>query len=428
MPVSPSSASHVVKSVTLFISLFLLGPGCDASRVQGRSDSEFDAYRSDPESGWLFEGETAEPSKLYVKIVADDFCDDVANKCVGGQPKLRRPTPTIKVSSFSEKLTEMPDGQYIVQGAINGWAAWQGLPLRAITCLSPKRGVHRLWDFPGGGAPASALASLDKYCKQPHELRARLEVPAWFKKGWSESSPGFLLLAHHLPQAQYLLHGEDIVKNDPDFNCKATRAHVFAHNYGDSDSSDVHVGVLVEWDKGCNFTTVFELAWQNGLGGYGGRTNWNADKWSSTTWLFQSMIDQAPGMVQPWINTKSEIRAFDISAKDAEQFSAYLRKYSAEGDHEDEKPRFANVEFPAVVSGKSLSGPVRNSFRSRREIMRALLNYIGKSDRYSLATRMCQTFAADFYAYLTNHKTTTYSRLARPMYTPYTHWFLYDPV
>merc|ERR1719356_459146 len=136
-------------------------------------------------------------------------------------------------------------------------------------------------------------------------------------------------------------------------------------------------------------------------------------------------------MVQPWIDSKAEIRAFDIPARSADEFSAYLRRYGPEGDqggHEDAKPRFANVAFPAVVSGVTLSSPVRNSFRSRRDIMRALLNYIGKDDYYQLATRMCQTFAADLYAYLTNHKTTTYSRLARPLYTPYTHWFLYDPV
>ena len=71
---------------------------------------------------------------------------------------------------------------------------------------------------------------------------------------------------------------------------QAVRAHMIAHRYSVAkenikDMFTYHALVLVEWDHG-KYTTIFELAWLNGLGGYGGKSNWIDDRVSAHTFDF----------------------------------------------------------------------------------------------------------------------------------------------
>ena len=104
-------------------------------------------------------------------------------------------------------------------------------------------------------------------------------------------------------------------------------------------------------------------------------------------------------MKGPWDSDKSELRVYDHPAKDLEEFKTYLDR------HTGAKGRF----FDPTVRD---SAPVRVTNKSLRHIYIALLNYDrhnqGKAGflsykEVSLAgdTRNCQTFAADFFRYLT---------------------------
>jgi hypothetical protein len=47
--------------------------------------------------------------------------------------------------------------------------------------------------------------------------------------------------------------------------------------------------------------------------------------------------------------------------------------------------------------------------------------------RYAEESRNCQTFAADFYSYLTGQPQTPFSQLQRVLYAPKVEQFMYDP-
>ena len=75
---------------------------------------------------------------------------------------------------------------------------------------------------------------------------------------------------------------------------QAVRAHMIAHRYSVAkenikDMFTYHALVLVEWDHG-KYTTIFELAWLNGLGGYGGKSNWIDDRVSAHTFDFPLFV------------------------------------------------------------------------------------------------------------------------------------------
>mmetsp|Transcript_54448 Transcript_54448/g.144504 ORF Transcript_54448/g.144504 Transcript_54448/m.144504 type:complete len:85 (-) Transcript_54448:125-379(-) len=53
---------------------------------------------------------------------------------------------------------------------------------------------------------------------------------------------------------------------------------------------------------------------------------------------------------------------------------------------------------------------------------------MGRDRRYTEKVRNCQAFAADMYSFVAGKKgIDVYLPLLRPLYTPRTHLFLYDP-
>ena len=82
-----------------------------------------------------------------------------------------------------------------------------------------------------------------------------------------------------------------------------------------------HCAVVLEWE-GRDGLTLVELAWLGGLGGYGGKSNWYADKDAKRTALFSAL----PGELKlPWRSNLSEIRFLDIAARNIDEFKGGLR-------------------------------------------------------------------------------------------------------
>jgi len=174
-----------------------------------------------------------------------------------------------------------------------------------------------------------------------------------------------------------------------------------------------HAAVLLEWDHGRHCTLV-ELAWWNGIGGYGGKSNWVHDKLAKPApALYDAM---PPCMKGPWCSDRAEIRAFDVPAKTLEEFEAYLHKYS----HEGHDARFLEPEV-------AQSADVCLSHRSQVDIMRALLNYVACNGDYVEESQNCQTFAADFFSYITSHQVQPFHPVCRVLYQSRVLSFLYGP-
>ena len=75
------------------------------------------------------------------------------------------------------------------------------------------------------------------------------------------------------------------------------------------------------------YTTIFELAWLNGLGGYGGKSNWVDDRDKERPKLLEAMPNE---MKLPWLSNFSEIRVIDHPAKNIEYFKSFLDKFSGD--------------------------------------------------------------------------------------------------
>ena len=74
------------------------------------------------------------------------------------------------------------------------------------------------------------------------------------------------------------------------------------------------------------------------------------------------------------------------------------------------------------------SAAVRLTHRSLGDVARYMLNYIGRDDRYIEETRNCQTFAADFFGFLSGRKgVEPFHPLCRVRYKSRPYLFLYDP-
>lgn len=212
-----------------------------------------------------------------------------------------------------------------------------------------------------------------------------------------------------------------------EFMCaKATMAYHFGHRYakvkeGIKDRLTWHAGVLLEWDHAL-FTTVVELGWLRGVGGYRGKSNWCEDKNAKRSKMLDSLPDCMKG---PWDSSISEIRITDHPAKNVNEFKAYMAKYT--GPQE----RFLDPEIRN-------SGTVRLTNRTLRDIYKALLNYdrhyqgdpgdVSYSEiSFKGDVRNCQSFAADFFRHLTGQMDTkTVNNLMNKLYTPHTEYFIYD--
>ena len=195
---------------------------------------------------------------------------------------------------------------------------------------------------------------------------------------------------------------------------QAVRAHHIVHRYYQpnesiTDKFTYHALVLLEWDHG-QFCTVLELGFRNGLGGYGGKSNWFHDKNEKPTALFTAM---PPEMKLPWDEDHAEIRVSDVEARNLEEFQEFLDKYTGS--------RFLDVQLVESTA-------VRITYRRQPDIMRYILNYIRADDTYTEMAYNCQAFVADLYGFLTaKRELKPFHEIHVPYYTNRAHLFLYDP-
>jgi len=336
----------------------------------------------------------------HARIFLDDFSSNT-HCTADGKLKARRATPHIKVSDLLNGLAkEDSTGDWVYQGQLNGWPAMTGFVLASITAKTTTMGapsIKRLWK-------AVDKKPLPQVADIPLGCRATFLAPQWTSVGWSHDSPGFVFwFSEQHGREPRLLHGNAMrkqMKGDDQVLRDANVVNVltFAHRYPKAhetpqDKMTYHTGVLLEWSHG-KFFTVVELAYRNGVSGYGGKANWCEDKLSKEPKLFKCMV---PGMVQPWDETKTEIRIFDVPARSRQEFEAYLQKYSNHSGLDLSEQRFLD---PQVFADGELA--LREC--TAVDVAGYVLNYASRVTKYDKMHTNCQTFAADLFAFLTGKR------------------------
>lgn len=349
------------------------------------------------------------------------FCDDQGNV------KPRRAKPVAKVSDFLNGLTKVGDA-YVHEAELNGWPALTGFTLAAILCQERHLGVtiqKPIWKADSG-------KPLPKASDIPTVACAQLVAPPGFNNGWASGNPGFVFwynqacLDSRLSENR-VLFGESMV----DILCKeeikagelvrAHTIHAFAHRYPMEvetmrDRQTIHTGILIEWDHG-KHTSVLELAWRNGVGGYNARANYYEDKNAKETALCRAM---GPGFKQPWDNQKTELRIYDVPQASKKEFEEYLEKYSNRSGIPLAEQRFLD---PTIYA----SAKVRVRHCGPKELATYCLNYIRRVSDYHLVTANCQTFTADMFAFLTGKiNIQPHSDIIKTLYQQHSKAFLYE--
>jgi len=379
-----------------------------------------------------------------VELVADEHIDQQCFE--SGELKPRRGVPQIRLSEFLDLLYVDCNRNYIFPEAINGWGALTGLQLHRVTGKAePQSFIERTEAMFG---KAGELIGLSKGCAQciwesksdaplatslreqigpaMPRLCAMMTQPLWSLNGWSADSAGFAFwVSLQEDRSLSVVHGKNMeiaARNDSltsmpgvsSSSALAVYAHHIVHRYYVPEESipdrfTYHALVLLEWNHG-KFCTVLEMGIRNGLGGYGGKSNWYPDKNAKPTALFAAMPEC---MKAPWDENYAELRGSDIAARDVQEFKEYLSEYTGE--------RFLDAQ---VVE----SLPVRLTYRTQPDIMRYLLNYIRNDDKYSEMASNCQAFVADFFGFLTaKQDARPFHEIHVPVYTNRSHMFLYDP-
>jgi hypothetical protein len=176
------------------------------------------------------------------------------------------------------------------------------------------------------------------------------------------------------------------------------------------DKLTYHSVVLLEWEHG-EYMTLVEGAFLNGMGGYKGKSNWYDDRDESVTSLFRALPAE---MICPWLTTSAEIRCYDITCKNLDEFKAFITKY------EGNTQRFVDPRY-------TFSHQARLTYRTKANIAAYLLNYIGRDMAYSDLRKNCQTFAADFCSFICGKKgVEPFHPVNRIDYRNQTHFFLYE--
>lgn len=217
------------------------------------------------------------------------------------------------------------------------------------------------------------------------------------------------------------------IAEEASVEAKAVRIHSIAHRYArggkpetTKESITWHSLILLEWDHG-RHCTVVELATLNGVGGRRGKSNWYHDKLEHNTQLYKAMPQE---MIMPWKGHFAELRSADVEAKSLESFMEYMTKYTGP------TLRFVEPQVQHTVepSFAQASSNVRLWHRSRSDVARYLLNYMGRDRRYTEEFRNCQSFASDFFSFVAGKKDTRpFHQANRLLYQNRSHLFLYDP-
>lgn len=350
-----------------------------------------------------------------------------------GDFKPRRPTLPVCISDFSKSLVRTEDGRWIFSGVLNGWPGLNCLELISIAELdAPAKGVSvsktsakspnsvPLWC-----AEASAGAS-PSFVSKANMFRATLRMAPWSMRGWSDESPGYVwwYFAQDSKGPKFAF-GENVIhtlkanlKASDREMPQAVRANLFAHRYAlggrredKRERITYHAAVLLEWDHGL-YSSVVELGPLNGIAARYGKSDWYDDKLEEITSLFRVM---PPCLVMPWKDDKAEIRVADVEARNLSEFQAYVAKYTGH------TLRFVDPQFPH-------SGAVQLCQRSQADVMRYLLNYVSHDRTFAIKFRSCQTFAADFYSFMTRKKgIEPFHPSLRKDYVQQHEWFLYKP-
>ena len=352
-------------------------------------------------------------------LVSDDW--DNNKDCIDGVIKPRRGTLIVRASQFFSSLVQTEDGRWVFSGRLNGWPGLTHLELRSITtkvkrALRPAK-IVRVWD-----ASAGQAGGVPQFPTGAKSIRATLKMAPYTAKGWSATSPGYVwwYFGQH-PSGPMMKYGDEMVQTVQAQGAapKAVRVHHFAHRYAKplgkkeskKDLLTYHSAVLVEWDHG-QCCTVIELGLLGGVSGYRGKSNWCTDKNDNRPAMYRAL---PACMVYPWIDDQAEIRATDVPARSLAEFMSFLKEYEGPGK------RFLD---PSCQH----SGDVRLYYNSQVDVMRYLLNHMGRDRRYNEEFRNCQAFAADFYGFMAGKKgVEPVTALLRATYVQRTHLFLYDP-
>lgn len=368
----------------------------------------------------------------HVKIVADNF-DDPKHVLPDGKLKPRRPMPHLRATELLQGL-KFAEGRYFFSGVINEWPALQGVMLASITrakkgWLGMGQQIERLWTAQEGknGKQLPLLSELNKHC------RATFLAPKWSTIGWAPKSPGFAYwFSQQHDEKPRILFGEKMLETLEDDTVTTrtayvTRVHNYVHRYPVAketarDRITFHALTVVEWSHS-QFVTLLELAWLNGLGGYGGKSNWVEDKLDPNCSLWVAMNKMGPGMVQPWIDSMSEVRLFDMPFKTMAGFESYLDKYQHSAGNPVPLPEQRFFKWEKTHSGtcklRNCTPEVLASYQ---------LNYVRRVWGYQEIYLNCQTFNTDLYAFLTGERNVgPYGAIVKPVYKQHQLSFLFMP-
>ena len=362
--------------------------------------------------------------------------------------KPRRPTLPVTVNDFFSSLVPIIDDQtkntrYIFHGVLNGWPGLRYLELIAIeqqrsTIIpTPKELMtgqiawNTVWtqnnDNSNNNITTTTVHPQQAILKAPHKIhRAKLRGPPWTAKGWSPTSPGFAFwfeacCPRHdtsttttTPVVYYGNQMPTQLQDHPHSKC--TYIHMCSHRYAKLRESVVrdkltyHSIALLEWEHG-QYTTVVETAYLNGMGGFCGKSNWYHDRDAPVTKLYECM---PPEMILPWRSTSAEIRAYDVPARNLDEFQNFVQQYTGNTG------RFLDPRF-------TFSHPARLTFRTKAHIAQYLVNYIGRDSSYAELKRNCQTFTADLCSFLAGKKDVVpFHPVSRIEYNNRNYLFLYD--
>jgi hypothetical protein len=161
------------------------------------------------------------------------------------------------------------------------------LSITARTALKGQK-IVRFW--------TTGLADPPRFPDKALSVRLTLRQPSWSQIGYCQESPGRLFWFNALAQVPRFVCGQAIAEHleQPNVeNPNATNASFFHHRYyvpkeTPRDRLTWHSAVLLEWDHG-HHSSVIELAWLNGVGGYDGKSNWCLDKNHVPTALWTAM-------------------------------------------------------------------------------------------------------------------------------------------
>lgn len=372
-------------------------------------------------STWYLKRASFTPAVVWhVNIFPDDY-NDKRHTDASGKLKARRGVPHMKVSELLNGLTKKKEKKWVFEESINGWPALKGFTLASITYLQPGivgvRGVKRLWD-------AIDDKPLPEASAVPSRARATFLAPRWTSVGWAPESPGFVWWYSAQHGNPRYIFGEgmlEVLDKDPiTRDASITMVHTFAHRYPVQSATpwdiiNVHTGLMVEWSHGL-YTTIVELAWRNGVAGYGGKSNWCEDKLEANTVLMQCLPE---GVILPWNDVRTEIRTTDLPFKNLAEFKAYLHKYSEKSGLPLAQQRFIE---PEVYQ----SGQIGLRECSEKELAKYCLNYISRMPNYDPKWCNCQSFAADGFAFLTGTRNVKpFGTLMSTAYTQHHLSFMY---